>query len=409
MSDHSRADRLDAFRQEVRSFLREAVPPDIRAASRAHCLVTREQAVRWQRILHARGWAAPGWPREHGGPGWSLVEQAIFREELAASDAPRYDNLGIDTIGPTLIRYGTPEQCRRFLPGMLSFDDFWAQGYSEPDAGSDLASAHRCAARWRRMGRQWQQDLADPGPVGQLGAGAGPHRSGRPTQARGHLGAADGPARTGRDGAADPLYQRRALPRADVLRRRAGARGQPGGRGTRRLVDRQGTAGDRAPVRRAGGGLQGGAGQRRETGRHMAPGPRRTDRGRFAGAPACRAGYSHARARSRMVAGGAAGRAGRQPGAGSLAAQARWQPAAAGPAYVQAGCAGRPDIALRSPRARWRAQSGVTFPWACREFSAALLALSWHHAGGGLVGDTTPDCCQGCVRRTDRDRPSPPG
>ncbi|AQV96168.1 acyl-CoA dehydrogenase [Cupriavidus necator] len=152
MSEHSRADRLDAFRHEVRSFLREAVPSDIRAASRAHCLVTREQAVRWQRILHARGWAAPGWPREHGGPGWSLVEQAIFREELAASDAPRYDNLGIDTIGPTLIRYGTPEQCRRFLPGMLSFDDFWAQGYSEPDAGSDLASLRTVA---RRDGDEW--------------------------------------------------------------------------------------------------------------------------------------------------------------------------------------------------------------------------------------------------------------
>ncbi|WP_234942686.1 acyl-CoA dehydrogenase family protein [Cupriavidus necator] len=108
--------------------------------------------MRWQRILHARGWAAPGWPREHGGPGWSLVEQAIFREELAASDAPRYDNLGIDTIGPTLIRYGTPEQCRRFLPGMLSFDDFWAQGYSEPDAGSDLASLRTVA---RRDGDEW--------------------------------------------------------------------------------------------------------------------------------------------------------------------------------------------------------------------------------------------------------------
>ncbi|WP_237717001.1 acyl-CoA dehydrogenase family protein [Cupriavidus basilensis] len=143
---------LETLRKQIRDFLHEAVPPDIRAATRAHCLVTREQAARWHRILHARGWAAPGWPREHGGPGWSLVEQAIFREELAASDAPYVENLGIDTIGPTLIRHGTPEQCRRFLPGMLTFDDFWAQGYSEPDAGSDLASLRTVA---RRDGDMW--------------------------------------------------------------------------------------------------------------------------------------------------------------------------------------------------------------------------------------------------------------
>jgi len=145
-SDASLSDAdLDAFRQTIRNFLQTAVPDDIRAATRAHCLVTREQAARWHRILYARGWAAPGWPREHGGPGWTLVQQAIFREELAASDAPHVENLGIDTIGPTLMRFGTPEQCRRFLPKMLSFDDFWAQGYSEPDAGSDLASLRATA------------------------------------------------------------------------------------------------------------------------------------------------------------------------------------------------------------------------------------------------------------------------
>jgi len=142
----------EAFRAEVRTFLGNAVPEDIRAATRAHCLVTREQAARWHRILHAKGWAAPGWPREHGGTGWSLVQQAIFREELAASDAPCVENLGIDTIGPTLIRHGTDEQRRRFLPGMLSFDDFWAQGYSEPDAGSDLAALRTTA---RRDGDFW--------------------------------------------------------------------------------------------------------------------------------------------------------------------------------------------------------------------------------------------------------------
>ncbi|VTU21575.1 Acyl-CoA dehydrogenase [Variovorax sp. SRS16] len=147
MSHSSSFADLEAFRAEVRAFLQQAVPDDIRAAVRAHTLVTREQASRWQRILHARGWAAPGWPVEHGGTGWSLTQQAVFREEIAACDAPRYENLGIDTIGPTIIRHGTPVQCARFLPRMLSFEDYWAQGYSEPDAGSDLASLRTVARR----------------------------------------------------------------------------------------------------------------------------------------------------------------------------------------------------------------------------------------------------------------------
>jgi len=138
---------LAVFRAEVRGFLQGAVPDDIATAVRAHCLVTREQAMRWQQILHARGWAAPGWPLEHGGTGWSLAQQAIFREEIAQIDAPVYENIGIDTIGPTLIRHGTPAQQQRFLGRMLSFDDFWAQGYSEPEAGSDLASLRTTARR----------------------------------------------------------------------------------------------------------------------------------------------------------------------------------------------------------------------------------------------------------------------
>jgi len=147
MSHFSSTADLDAFRCEVRAFLQTAVPEDIRRSVQSHCLVTREQAMRWQRILHERGWAAAGWPVEHGGTGWSLVQQAIFREEMAACPAPRYENLGIDTIGPTIMRHGTPEQKSRFLPRMLSFEDYWAQGYSEPDAGSDLASLRTVARR----------------------------------------------------------------------------------------------------------------------------------------------------------------------------------------------------------------------------------------------------------------------
>lgn len=154
---------LEGFRQLVRQFLSSAVPPDIQAATRSHALVTREQASRWQKILHQQGWAAPSWPRQYGGTGWSLREQAVFKEELAASDAPHAENLGIDTIGPTLMRFGTPAQCQRFLPRMLSFDDYWAQGYSEPDAGSDLAalktSAQLRGGEWVLNGSKIWQSL----------------------------------------------------------------------------------------------------------------------------------------------------------------------------------------------------------------------------------------------------------
>lgn len=147
MPIHTTQTQLNAFRAEVRQFLAQAVPEDIQASVRAHNLVSLEHAKRWQKILHRQGWSAPGWPQEHGGPGWSLAQQAVFREELAACDAPRYENLGIDTIGPTIIRHGTAEQKARFLPRMLSFDDFWAQCYSEPNAGSDLASLRTQARR----------------------------------------------------------------------------------------------------------------------------------------------------------------------------------------------------------------------------------------------------------------------
>ncbi|MEN9314803.1 MAG: hypothetical protein RIS35_1196 [Pseudomonadota bacterium] len=147
LSQETSAHELEGFRLEVRSFLERHIPDDVRRAVRAGCLPTRDQAMRWQRILHERGWGAPAWPLEHGGTGWNLTRQAIFREELTASDALHCDNIGIDTIGPTLIRFGTPQQCQRHLPRMLSFEDYWAQGYSEPEAGSDLASLKTTATR----------------------------------------------------------------------------------------------------------------------------------------------------------------------------------------------------------------------------------------------------------------------
>lgn len=138
---------LENFRAEVRGFLHESVPRDLIDAVRAHCVLSREQAKRMQLILYGKGWAAPSWSKEHGGTGWSLSQQAIFKEELALSGAPLLENLGIETIGPTLIRHGTSEQQKHFLPRILTFEDYWAQCYSEPGAGSDLAALSTTATR----------------------------------------------------------------------------------------------------------------------------------------------------------------------------------------------------------------------------------------------------------------------
>ncbi|NYT62585.1 acyl-CoA dehydrogenase family protein [Alcaligenaceae bacterium] len=139
--------RESEFRQSVRSFLLKSLPEDIRHVVRSQAIISREQAARWQRILFEQGWAAPSWPKKYGGTGWTLTQQAIFKEELIASDAPNVESLGIDTIAPTLMRHGTDEQRQHFLPRMLSFDDYWAQGYSEPEAGSDLASLRTTAVQ----------------------------------------------------------------------------------------------------------------------------------------------------------------------------------------------------------------------------------------------------------------------
>lgn len=135
-----------SFRNEVRSFVHQRLPADIRATVEAKRLVSREQAQRWQRELSAIGWGAPSWPKEFGGTGWPLLKQAVLQEELLLSGAPAVDSLGLGTIGPTIIRHGTADQQSRFLKRIINFDDYWAQAYSEPGAGSDLASLS-CTAR----------------------------------------------------------------------------------------------------------------------------------------------------------------------------------------------------------------------------------------------------------------------
>lgn len=136
-----------AFRDEVRRFLDEALTPELRRAGRTMTSVysDRRTALEWQRILHARGWAAPAWPVEFGGCGWSVSKRYIFATELAAAGAPALSPMGLGMCGPVLIGHGRPDQQQHFLPRMLSGEHFWCQGYSEPQSGSDLATLQMSA------------------------------------------------------------------------------------------------------------------------------------------------------------------------------------------------------------------------------------------------------------------------
>jgi acyl-CoA dehydrogenase len=131
-----------AFRDEVRAFLAETLTPDLqRAGQRATSVFTDPRhSLPWQRILHARGWAAPSWPRAYGGPGWSEVQRYIFAAECAKAGAPNLAPMGLRMVGPAIMGFGTVEQKAQLLPRILSGEDYWCQGYSEPGAGSDLAA-----------------------------------------------------------------------------------------------------------------------------------------------------------------------------------------------------------------------------------------------------------------------------
>ncbi len=138
-----------AFRDEVRAFIAEQLPAAVARGQRMNPSVVAEpdQSVPWHKALHARGWSAPGWPVEHGGTGWTPAQRYIFDAECARADAPPLSPFGLKMVGPVLIGFGTDEQRARFLPGMLSGEVAWCQGYSEPGSGSDLASLKTRAVR----------------------------------------------------------------------------------------------------------------------------------------------------------------------------------------------------------------------------------------------------------------------
>ena len=136
-----------AFRQEARDFIASAYPPALRAKQESGAELDKEEHLAWHRILAAKGWAAPSWPKEYGGPGWTPIQKFIFAEELASAGTIPLLPFGLNMVSPVIQAFGTPEQKARFLPPTLAGDIWWCQGYSEPGAGSDLASLTTRAVR----------------------------------------------------------------------------------------------------------------------------------------------------------------------------------------------------------------------------------------------------------------------
>ena len=136
-----------AFRDRVRSFLQENLPKDLQKKVLNRRRVTREESIRWQKILNKQGWVAPGWPVEYGGTGWTPLQRHIWAEEYALAGAPPVLGFGVGLLTPVLMGYATEEQKRHYLPRILDAEDWWCQGYSEPGAGSDLASLTTRAVR----------------------------------------------------------------------------------------------------------------------------------------------------------------------------------------------------------------------------------------------------------------------
>ncbi len=137
-----------AFRHEVRAWVRAHLPPEISHKVHHALHLTRDDLQRWAKILGGKGWLGWGWPKEHGGPGWSAVQRHLFEEECALAGAPRVPPFGPIMVAPVIMAFGTPAQQQRFLPGIASGEVWWSQGYSEPGAGSDLASL-KCKAERR--------------------------------------------------------------------------------------------------------------------------------------------------------------------------------------------------------------------------------------------------------------------
>ena len=154
----------NAFRDEVRGFVRDKLPAAIRHKVLNGLRLTRDDYVSWQRKLFEQGWGGVSWPKEFGGPGWSPTERYIFEEECAAGGAPRLIPFGLRMLAPVLMAFGSQKQQQRYLPKIMAAEEWWCQGYSEPGAGSDLASlktrAENCGDHYRVTGQKTWTTLA---------------------------------------------------------------------------------------------------------------------------------------------------------------------------------------------------------------------------------------------------------
>ena len=138
--DLSFTPRQHAFRREIRDWIAAALPADLASKAARSGQFGMDEAMRWHKILYDKGWVAPHWPVEHGGPGFDATERFIMTEELELAGTPQLSPFGLVMVGPLLMQFGSEQQQKQHLPGILSGDVVWCQGYSEPNAGSDLAS-----------------------------------------------------------------------------------------------------------------------------------------------------------------------------------------------------------------------------------------------------------------------------
>lgn len=137
-----------AFRDEVRAFIRDHYPAGLREKIDEGEEMAKEDFLAWHKVLHEKGWVAPAWPVEYGGTGWTATQRYIWSEESARADCVRLMPFGLSMVGPVIYTFGTPDQKATYLPRILSGQDWWCQGYSEPGAGSDLASLRTSAERF---------------------------------------------------------------------------------------------------------------------------------------------------------------------------------------------------------------------------------------------------------------------
>ena len=145
--DLNYSDEELTFRDEVRGWLAANLPADLSDEVAKHEPLSRDDLVRWHKILAKKGWVAPAWPKEWGGTGWNVVQRYIFEEECGAAGTPPLLPFGLTMCAPVLFKFGSEAQKKRFLPRIYNADDFWCQGYSEPGSGSDLASLKMRAER----------------------------------------------------------------------------------------------------------------------------------------------------------------------------------------------------------------------------------------------------------------------